>query len=104
MYRGSIVEVEEERENLACIKEDSMPAVVEKKDLVFIPDGAADDLTEELSAVRTKIERLMNRMHHLDSEYTKKMGALREEYLDARSKEIRIVTHLLKISHESCQK
>jgi predicted transcriptional regulator len=104
IYNGSIVEIEEERENTAWINDDGDPAVVNKSELVPISDGMIDDLLQEFKSIKVKITDLQERMHRLDSEYSKKMEALREMYLDVRSKELQLVNRILKNSQNNCQK
>ncbi len=102
VYKGSVVEVLGKHGNFISIKDASEDLAVDKKDLVPIPCDVAEDMVKDLAAIRTKTEDVKSRMYHLEVEYTKKMNALREIYMDIRRDEQSLVNKLLN-SHYICQ-
>ncbi len=104
VYKGTVVQVDEVFEATISIREDSTPAIVQKDDVFIIPEGINDDLMQDLDSTKIHTSQLVNRMHRLQEEYTKKMESLREMYLDSRSEEMKIINKIIKNSQDYCQK
>lgn len=104
IYRGSVVEVGEDKGTIICIKDDLEIMFVEKDALVIIQDGAAAELLQELAPIKNKIADITARMYRLETEYRSKMESLRGIYLEIRSKELGLVNRILKNSQGNCQK
>ena len=104
IYKGSVVEVEENKGTIVSIKDDFETMFVEKDALVIIQDGTAADLLQELAPIKAKIADLTTRMCRLEEEYRNKMESLRGIYLETRSKELGLVNRILRNSQSNCQK
>ncbi len=104
VYQGAIVNVEKEHETFITITTDEGSLMVDKEKLLLIQDGVLDEVKSELDTIKIQIAEIMNRIYRLDQEYHKKMEALREMYLEARSKEMKVVNQIIRNSQKSCQK
>lgn len=93
IYSGAIVEVQDGNGNLISIEDGSEELAVEKDSLTMIQDGAE---LRELLALKEKLKDLADRMSRLEAEYSRKMEALREMYMDQRAAELSIVNRILK--------
>jgi len=105
VYRGAVVQIREKSNStVSILLEDESPASVNKDELILLMDGVLGDLAQQLHEAKNEINALMRRMYRLDEEYHKKIEALREMYMNARSKEIRTINQILRNSQGTCQK
>lgn len=96
IYKGSVVEVTDEKGSIVCINDNGDESRASRCDIIEIPEDGYRQIEQELLPIRADIKNILGRMARLDDEYARKKELLREMYMNARSKEISVVNHILK--------
>jgi hypothetical protein len=119
IYRGDIAEVEDASGLLVHIRAGDITNCVAKDSIILVPDEAFQAVKPEYDVVKAEISGIVTRLRNLDEgydrkkdeyrdnterlwklreEYQRKKEALREMLVEARRKEISIVSRLIKES------
>lgn len=104
IYKGAVVRVTDESGSIVHVHDGDGSLCIAKTEVLEVSEEDYKAAEQELAAARDEAKGVTGRMYRLDEEYHKKKNALMELLMSARNKEISVVSRLIKVSQQKCQK
>lgn len=95
IYKGKIVDIQAQNEMTVNIIDDGLTNCIHKNEIIIIEDETFKAVEKEYISVKEEQNNLSNRILKLDEAYQTKKEMLRELLMDARQKEISIISKLI---------